>query len=121
MFKNNTYRLYDYCTTVCKCNIHNTMILKVDRVLTPPTLQKIYVCLCTQRDGFKASCKCFIGLDGCFLKCIYKGQLLIVVGFDDNSNIYLIACAFVGIEKLDSWSWLLDILIRKDLGEVDGG
>ncbi|KAL0306887.1 UNVERIFIED_CONTAM: hypothetical protein Sradi_6106000 [Sesamum radiatum] len=37
-------RLYDYCATVCKHNPESSMILKVDRGLNPPVLQRMYCC-----------------------------------------------------------------------------
>ncbi|KAG8379207.1 hypothetical protein BUALT_Bualt07G0064600 [Buddleja alternifolia] len=113
-------RLYDYCETVVKTNRTSTMILKVDRSLTPPVLQRVYCCLSGLRDGFLDGCRPIIGLDGCFLKGIFKGQLLTAVGRDGNDNLYPIAYAYVEIEKFDTWEWFLSMLIR-DIGSHDEG
>jgi len=43
-----------------------------------------------------------IGLDGCFLKGYYGGQLLSVVGQDGNNQIYVIAYAIVDVENKDN-------------------
>ncbi|KAL0408258.1 UNVERIFIED_CONTAM: hypothetical protein Sradi_1760200 [Sesamum radiatum] len=59
-----------------------------------------------------------IGLDGCFLKGMYRGQLLAAIGRDPNDNIYPIAFAYVEVEKYDSWEWFLRLLLR-DIGSQD--
>ncbi|KAG8378803.1 hypothetical protein BUALT_Bualt07G0022900 [Buddleja alternifolia] len=56
-----------------------------------------------------------LGLDRCFLKGLFKGQLLCAVGRDRNDNLYLIAWALVEVEKFDTWKWFLDLLMR-DIG-----
>ncbi|KAK4397703.1 hypothetical protein Sango_1245800 [Sesamum angolense] len=111
-------RLYDYCATVCKHNSGSSMILKVDRCLNPPVLQRMYVCFGGLKEGFLDGCRPFIGLDGCFLKGMHKGQLLSAIGRDGNDNIYPIAMAYVEIEKHDSWEWFLNLLLR-DIGSHD--
>ncbi|KAG8390915.1 hypothetical protein BUALT_Bualt01G0133200 [Buddleja alternifolia] len=93
------HRLYDYCATVVKHNPTSNLIVQVDRNLNPPVLQKMYFCLAAMREGFLAGCRPIIGLDGCFLKGIYKGQLLTAIGRDGNDNIFPIAIAYVEIEK----------------------
>lgn len=50
-----------------------------------PTFQKIYICLAAIREGFLGGCRRIIGLDGCFLKGLLKGQLLVAVGRDGNN------------------------------------
>ncbi|KAL0428376.1 UNVERIFIED_CONTAM: protein FAR-RED IMPAIRED RESPONSE 1 [Sesamum latifolium] len=108
-------RLYDYCATVEKHNPRSTLVLKVDRSLSPPLLQRMYYCLSGLRAGFLDGCRPIIGLDGCFLKGMYKGQLLTAIGRDGNDNIFPIAMAYVEIEKFDSWEWFLNLLLR-DIG-----
>ncbi|KAL0429276.1 UNVERIFIED_CONTAM: hypothetical protein Sradi_0553600 [Sesamum radiatum] len=111
-------RLYDYCSTVCKYNPGSTLVLKVDRDLSPPVLQRMYYCLSGLREGFLNGCRPIIGLDGCFLKSLYRGQLLTAIGRDGNDNIYPIAMAYVEIEKFDSWEWFLKLLLR-DIGSAE--
>lgn len=57
-----------------------------------------------------------IGLDGCFLKGYYGGQLLSAVGQDANNQIFVIAYAVVDVENKDNWMWFLDLL-HEDLGD----
>ncbi|KAL2230545.1 UNVERIFIED_CONTAM: hypothetical protein Sindi_1648900 [Sesamum indicum] len=111
-------RLYDYCATVDKYNPGSSLVLKVDRQLCPPVLQRMYFCLSGLKEGFLDECRPIIGLDGCFLKSIYRGQLLTAVGRDGNDNIYPIVMAYVEIEKYDSWEWFLNFLLR-DIGSLD--
>ena len=58
----------------------------------------MFVCLDACKQGFKAGCRPLIGLDGCFLKGYYGGQLLSAVGQDGNNQIYVIAYAIVDVE-----------------------
>ncbi|GJR57492.1 putative reverse transcriptase domain-containing protein [Tanacetum coccineum] len=48
------------------------------------------------KEGWLEGCRRVIGLDGCFLKTICKGELLSAVGRDGNNQIYPIA-----------WVWLM--------------
>lgn len=75
-----------------------------------PTFQKMYICLTAAREGFLASCRRIIGLDGCFLKGLMKGQLLVAVGRDGNNQMFPIAWAIVEKETTESWSWFLKLL-----------
>ncbi|KAG8387956.1 hypothetical protein BUALT_Bualt02G0075100 [Buddleja alternifolia] len=75
----------------------------------------MYFCLAGMRVGFLDGCRPIIGLDGCFLKGLYKGQLLCATGRDGNDNIYPIAMAYVEIEKFETWEWFLALLLR-DIG-----
>ncbi|XP_016194846.1 uncharacterized protein LOC107635794 [Arachis ipaensis] len=69
------------------------------------------------RKGFKEGCKPLIGLDGCFLKGRYGGQLLSAVGQDANNHFYVIAYTVVPNECKDTWKWFFTLL-KEDLGEV---
>ncbi|KAL4360525.1 hypothetical protein GQ457_04G013760 [Hibiscus cannabinus] len=59
------------------------------------------------KDGFKASCRPIICLDGCHLKGYHGGHLLTAVGIDANDCIYPIAFAAVESECHSSWCWHL--------------
>ncbi|KAL0416603.1 UNVERIFIED_CONTAM: hypothetical protein Slati_3492200 [Sesamum latifolium] len=83
-------RLYDYSAIVEKHNPSSPLVLKVDRSLSPPLLQRMYYCLSGLRAGFLDGCRPIIGLDGCFLKGMYKGQLLAAVGRDESFNSYIL-------------------------------
>ena len=84
-----------------------------------PIFQKMYICLTAVREGFLVGCRRLIGLDGCFLKGLMKGQLLVAVGRDGNNHMFPIACAVVEKETYESWTWFLQQL-KLDLGIEDG-
>ncbi|KAK4382804.1 hypothetical protein Sango_2836700 [Sesamum angolense] len=108
-------RLYDYCHTVVKHNPGSSLIMKLNKEVNPLVLERMYFCLKGMRDGFIEGCRPLIGLDGCFLKGLFKGSLLAAIGRDPNDNIYPIAVAYVEVEKYDSWEWFLNLLLR-DIG-----
>lgn len=56
-----------------------------------PVFQKIYICLYAVKEGFLGGYRRIIGLDGCFLKGLLKGQLLVVDERDGNSQMFLVA------------------------------
>ncbi|XP_031387248.1 uncharacterized protein LOC116200551 [Punica granatum] len=56
-----------------------------------------------------------IGLDGCFLKEYFGGQLLSAVAQDANNAFYVIAYAIVDVENTENWRWFLINLVD-DLG-----
>ncbi|KAL0408082.1 UNVERIFIED_CONTAM: hypothetical protein Sradi_1742600 [Sesamum radiatum] len=78
--------------TLCKYNPGSTLVLKVDRDLSPPVLQRMYYCLSGLREGF------------------LNGWMEMI--------IYPIAMAYVEIEKFDSWEWFLKLLLR-DIGSAE--
>lgn len=67
--------------------------------------------------AFTYTCRPLIGLDACFLKGEYGGQLIAAVGKDGNDQIYPIAYAVVESETRDSWKWFLDLLLE-DLNSI---
>ena len=110
----------DYCVTVQKYNPNTSLFVvtqrpQMDRI---PCFQRLYVCYEAQKVGFVSGCRPIIGLDGCFLKGLYGGQVLAAIGRDGNENMFPIAMAVVEAENMDSWTWFLKSLID-DIG--DGG
>lgn len=79
-----------------------------------PTFQRLYICFNGCKESF-LKCKPIIGLDGCFLKGYYGGQILVAVGRDPNDQMLPIALAVVEGETKDLWYWFMDLLIQ-DLG-----
>ncbi|XP_016191556.1 uncharacterized protein LOC107632386 [Arachis ipaensis] len=109
-------KLRDYLQELHRSNHGSTALLAVEPIpQSPPLFDKLYVCLDACKKGFRAGCRPLIGLDGCFLKGYYGGQLLSAVAQDANNHFYVIAYAVVASETKESWKWFLDLL-QNDLG-----
>ncbi|XP_014494997.1 uncharacterized protein LOC106756913 [Vigna radiata var. radiata] len=113
-FQKQFTRIYDYAHELLKSNPGSTVIIKADSESGETIFQRFYVCLKACKNSF-ASCRPFIGLDGCFLKGKYKGEILTAVGRDPNEQMLPIAYAIVEVENKETWTWFLDLLIE-DLG-----
>ena len=107
-------RLYDYAHELLRTNPGSTVKLKVNENEGQPMFQRFYSCFKACKDSF-ISCRPIIGLDECFLKGKYGGELLTTVGRDGNDQMLLIAYAVVEVENKDSWTWFLELLIE-DIG-----
>ncbi|XP_059294645.1 uncharacterized protein LOC132047646 [Lycium ferocissimum] len=94
-------RIFDYRDEMLRTNPGSTCVVKVDD------------------SGESGGCRKCIGLDGCFLKGITKGQLLAAVAKDANNQMLPIAWAIVEYENKNTWTWFLKLLIA-DLGMGDG-
>ncbi|XP_076916655.1 uncharacterized protein LOC143576451 [Bidens hawaiensis] len=77
-----------------------------------PTRQfrRVYICYGATKKGFQLLGREFLGLDGCFMKGPFPGQILTSVSIDGNRCIYPIAFALVEAETLHSWTWFLECL-----------
>ncbi|RYR28222.1 hypothetical protein Ahy_B01g052342 isoform A [Arachis hypogaea] len=93
---NGTYaeqyrRIHDYATDLLKLNPGSTVQIQVERppefqleIPIPgkdmrPRFERIYICLDAYKRSFMV-CRPMIGLDGCFIKTLYGGQLLTAIG-----------------------------------------
>ncbi|XP_048498190.1 uncharacterized protein LOC125496702 [Beta vulgaris subsp. vulgaris] len=107
--------LHRYAQELLKSNRNNTIKFK----LIHGVFERLYVCFDALKRGFIAGCRPFFGIDGCFLKGPFGGQLLVAVGRDGNNQMFPIAWACVEVESTDSWGWFLQLL-ADDLGTSDG-
>ncbi|XP_014496729.1 uncharacterized protein LOC106758307 [Vigna radiata var. radiata] len=117
-FKEQYKRVYDYGHELLRCNPKSTVQIKVDSHIGDAIFQRMYVCLKACKDSF-ISCRPIICLDRCFLKGVYKGELLTAVGRDPNDQMLPLAYAVVEVENKDNWTWFLQLLIE-DLEGSDG-
>jgi len=67
-----------------------------------PQLHRIYICLDACKKGFKAGCRPFIGLEGCFLKGYYSGHLLAAKEQHANNVFFVIAYTIVNAKDKDN-------------------
>jgi len=113
-FKEQYKRIYDYAHELLRSNPCSTVKVHVEENEGNPIFKRLYVCLKAYEDNF-VSCRPIIGVDGCFLKGKYGGELLTTVGRDGNDQMLPLAYAVVEVENKETWSWLLDLMIG-DLG-----
>ncbi|XP_039146523.1 uncharacterized protein LOC120283834 [Dioscorea cayenensis subsp. rotundata] len=120
-FKHDFIHLHNYALELKATNPGSTVFIVSERKKAdePPMFKKIYVCLAAVREGFISGCRKLIGLDGCFLKGVVKGQILVAVGRDGNNQMYPVAWAVVDKETTETWSWFIELL-SADLNIGDG-
>ncbi|XP_050379758.1 uncharacterized protein LOC126797126 [Argentina anserina] len=102
--------LESYACELKKRNLGTTIWIPTELDENVRKFKRIYICVAALREGWKAGCRPIIGLVGCHLKGVHKGQLLSAVGIDDNNGMYPIAWAIVEKEMKDSWSWFMTSL-----------
>ncbi|KAK9074898.1 hypothetical protein SSX86_003217 [Deinandra increscens subsp. villosa] len=106
--------LREYCEELIRSNPGTSVKIDVESECNPasPTRQfkRIYICFAALREGFKACGRDLLGLDGCFMKGPFPGQVLTAVGVDSNNGIYPLAYAIVEAETLLSWTWFLECI-----------
>ena len=78
-----------------------------------------YLCLAAVMEGFTRGCRKLIRLDGCFLKRLLKGQILVAVDKDGNYQMDPIAWVVVEKKTSKTWSWFIEQL-KTDLLIEDG-
>jgi len=110
-FREQYKRVYDYAHELLKSNPGSTVKVHVDENEGNPIFKRLYVCLKASKDSF-ISCRPIIGVDGCFLKGKYGGELLTAVGRDGNDQMLPLAYAVVEVENKETWTWFLELLIE---------
>lgn len=115
-------RLREYADELVTTNPGTTIKLEVDRENPDqaPIFHRMYICFGALKENFKNGCRPMIGLDGCFLKGLVKGQLLTAIGRDGNNQMFPIAWAVIaGVENTEHWKWFVESLMV-DLDIIDG-
>ncbi|XP_058726237.1 uncharacterized protein LOC131597563 [Vicia villosa] len=84
-------KLRNYAEELRRSNPNSTVIIKCGVSDKGPVFERIYVCLEACKAAFAYTCRPLIGLDACFLKGEFGGQLMTAVGQDGNNQIYPIA------------------------------
>ncbi|XP_019263407.1 PREDICTED: uncharacterized protein LOC109241141 [Nicotiana attenuata] len=104
-------RIYDYRDVLLQSNPGSTCVVKVtDSEDEKKLFHSFYICFAAMKRRFIEGCRKCIGLDGCFLKGISKGELFVAIAKDGNNQIFPIAWAIVGTESKDTWCWFIRIL-----------
>ncbi|KAK8701967.1 hypothetical protein V6N13_020341 [Hibiscus sabdariffa] len=120
-YRHEFKRLFDYANALRRADSDGTIDLLVERPTPNYKLRfkRFYVCFSAMQKGFRECCRPFVSLDGCFLKGMLAGVLLVDVGKDANNQMYPTAWALVECETKHSWKWFLKNL-RKDLHMMNG-
>ncbi|KAH0693475.1 hypothetical protein KY285_020572 [Solanum tuberosum] len=97
-------RILDYRDELLKTNPGSTCVVRLseetfegDRKM----FQSFYICFDALKKAFKAGARRCIGFDGCFLKGVSRGQLLVVVCKDGNNQMLPLAWAIVELVRHD--------------------
>ncbi|XP_047177959.1 uncharacterized protein LOC124844983 [Vigna umbellata] len=116
-FEEQYKRVYDYVNELLRSNPGSIVKVSVEPNEGNQVFKRLYVCLKACKVSF-ISCRPIVGLDGCFLKGKYGGELLTAVGRDGNDQMLPLAYAVVEVENKETWTWFLEFLID-DLGGVE--
>ncbi|XP_057746585.1 uncharacterized protein LOC130965839 [Arachis stenosperma] len=96
-------KVRDYLNELHRSNPNSTVLVEsISQSNSFPLFDRLYISLDASKKGFKEGCRPLIGLDGCFLKGYYGGQLLSAVGQDANNHFFVIAFAVVLNECKDT-------------------
>ena len=93
--------LRNYAAEILRNYPGSTVKIKSTMGVSGPVFERIYICFSATKTAFGKHCRPLIGLDGCFLKGLYGGQLLAVVGKDANNQMFPIAYAVIEAETKD--------------------
>ncbi|KAL3640152.1 hypothetical protein CASFOL_015120 [Castilleja foliolosa] len=122
--KDQYSKLRDYCAELLRSNPGSTVVLKLavddngsSTQVNQPLFMRLYICFEACKNRFQY-CRKVVGVDGCFLKSTYGGQLLTAIGIDPNNNMFPIAWAVVEAENKEAWEWFLTLL-EGDIGIVN--
>nr|KAJ0211080.1 hypothetical protein LSAT_V11C400212470 [Lactuca sativa] len=118
--KENYAKLWDYVAEIRRANpgSHVEVFLEPQPDNTV-VFDRFYVRFKGVVYGWLDGCRNVIGVDGCFLKGVCRGELLSAMGRDANNNIYPLAWAVVNVENKRTWKWFLDNLMD-DIGRGNG-
>ncbi|KAK8519730.1 hypothetical protein V6N11_064881 [Hibiscus sabdariffa] len=104
--------LFDYFYALRIVDPEDTFDLIVMRPnnVDNPKHRRLYFCFSALKEYFKKYCKHVLGLDGCYLKWAFKGDIMSTMGRDNNNQIFLIAWTVVEVENNETWAWFLNHL-----------
>ncbi|XP_038705767.1 uncharacterized protein LOC120001481 isoform X2 [Tripterygium wilfordii] len=114
-------QLRNYAEELMLSNPGSTVSLLTDRQDEngPAPFKAFYCCFKACKEGFMKGCRPILGIDGCFLKGLVKGELLTAIGRDGNNQMFPLAWVVVLVENTETWTWFLNLL-KHDLGTAEG-
>nr|GEX29933.1 hypothetical protein [Tanacetum cinerariifolium] len=98
-----TLKLWEYKQALIDSNPGTTYRLDVEDTSAGKTyFKRMYICFKGLRDGWLASYRKVIGIDGCVLKHTYRGEVLTAMRMDTNNQMYHIAWDVVSAENAEN-------------------
>ncbi|KAH0758271.1 hypothetical protein KY290_021764 [Solanum tuberosum] len=97
-------RILDYRDELLKTNPGSTCVVRLSEETFEggrKMFQSFYICFDALKKAFKAGARRCIGFDGCFLKGVSRGQLLVAVCKDGNNQMLPLAWAVVELVRHD--------------------
>nr|GEV51794.1 hypothetical protein CTI12_AA204890 [Tanacetum cinerariifolium] len=108
-------RLWEYRQAILDSNPGTTCRLEDEETESGNYyFRRFYVFLKGVKEGWLAGYRKVIGMDCCFLKHTYRGELLVAMGRDVNNHMYPIAWVVVKVESNENWCWFISF-IQEDL------
>ncbi|KAM7468781.1 hypothetical protein LguiB_016343 [Lonicera macranthoides] len=108
--------IWNYCLEIKRAMPGSTLVVHKggEEIVGSPgqVFKRFYCFVGPLKEGSLEACRPFIGVDGCFLKGPYGGQLLTAVGIDANNGMHSFAWAVVEKETKALWTWFLRLLNR---------
>ncbi|XP_073133879.1 uncharacterized protein [Henckelia pumila] len=105
--------LASYCYILEKNNTETTTYIQIDQ---GDRFLYFFLSLGPSIRSFHSSMRPVICVDGTFLKCKYKGTLIIATYQDANGQIYPIAWGILDSENDSSWLWFMSRL-KEQIGD----
>nr|GEX68801.1 hypothetical protein [Tanacetum cinerariifolium] len=113
-------KLWEYRQAILDLNPGSTCHIDVDvQDNGQNRFHSLYICFKGVKDGWLSGCKKVIGINGCFITHVCKGELLTAMGRDANNQMYLIVWEIVDVETTNNWCWFL-CLLADDLQLEEG-
>ncbi|XP_024178555.1 uncharacterized protein LOC112184519 [Rosa chinensis] len=88
-------RLESYAYELKKRNLGTSVWIRTELQGEVTRFKRIYIYFEALKKGWGAGCRPIIGLDGCDLRGVHKGQLLFAIRIDGNNGLHSIAYAIV--------------------------
>ncbi|XP_042019034.1 uncharacterized protein LOC121766865 [Salvia splendens] len=107
-------RLFDYKAELERTHADSSVHIHYENFRDPevvgPRFLRFYSCLGPLKKGWICFCHPIIFFDACFLRGMYRGQLMTAMGIDPNNDWWPIAWTVMEAESYEKWKWFLGYL-----------
>ncbi|XP_042068311.1 uncharacterized protein LOC121811472 [Salvia splendens] len=107
-------RLFYYKSELERTHLDSSVHIHYENFMDPevvgPRFLRLYCCLGPLKNGWMRFFRSTIFLIACFLRGMYRGQLMTAMGIDPNNGWWPIAWAVTEAESYDQWKWFLAYL-----------